>query len=36
MSKMAKQLLRDYVNEQNFSNPDDILNAMKEMFKDVL
>jgi len=25
-----------YVNEQKFSSPNDILNAMKKMFKDVL
>ncbi len=36
MSKVSKEILRDYVNEQKFSSPDDILNAMKEMFKDVL
>ncbi|WP_278382463.1 IS256 family transposase [Clostridium tyrobutyricum] len=36
MSKVSKELLRDYVREQSFSNPDDILNAMKEMFRDVL
>lgn len=36
MSKVSKELLRDYVNAQNFSSPDDILNAMKEMFRDVL
>jgi transposase-like protein len=36
MSKISKELLRDYVNEQKFSSPDDILNAMKEMFRDVL
>lgn len=36
MSKVSKELLRDYVNEQKFSSHDDILNAMKEMFRDVL
>lgn len=36
MSKVSKELLRDYVREQDFSTPDDILNAMKEMFRDVL
>ena len=35
MSKIAKQFLRDYINEQSSSNTDDILNATKEMFKDV-
>lgn len=36
MSKISKELLRDYVSEQNFSNSDDVLNAMKDMFRDVL
>ena len=36
MSKISKELLRDYEKERNFSNPDDVLNAMKDMFKDVL
>ncbi len=36
MSNMSKELLREYIKEQNFSNPDDILNALKEMFRDVL
>ena len=36
MSKISKELLRNYVKEQNFATPDDILNAIKEMFKDVL
>ena len=36
MSKISKELLRDYVNEQGFKNPDDVLSAMKDMFRDVL
>lgn len=36
MSKTSKELLRNYVNEQNFSTSDDVLNAIKEMFRDVL
>ncbi len=36
MSKVSKELLRNYVKEQQFSTPDDILSAMKEMFRDVL
>jgi transposase-like protein len=36
MSNISKELLKNYVNEQSFSTPDDVLNAMKEMFKDVL
>ena len=27
MSNMSKELLREYIKEQNFSNPNDILNA---------
>jgi len=36
MSKISKELLREYVREQDFKSPDDILAAMKEMFRDVL
>ena len=36
MSKLSKELLRNYVSEQNFSTPDDVLVAMKEMFKEIL
>ncbi|WP_052222519.1 IS256 family transposase, partial [Clostridium homopropionicum] len=36
MSNISKEILRNYVNEQNFKNPNDVLAAMKEMFKDVL
>ena len=36
MSKISKELLRDYVNEQRFSNSEDVLAAMKDMFRDVL
>lgn len=36
MSKISKELLRDYVNEQSFKTPDDVLIAMKDMFRDVL
>lgn len=36
MSKISKELLRDYINEQGFKNPDDVLSAMKDMFRDVL
>jgi len=36
MSKIPKEILRDYINEQEFKTPDDVLSAMKEMFKDVL
>ena len=36
MSNLSKQILRDYINEENFSSPDEVLSAMKEMFRDVL
>lgn len=36
MSKVSKEILREYVKEQNFKNPDEVLAAMKDMFKDVL
>ena len=36
MSKVSRELLRDYVREQSFSSPNDVLSAMKEMFGDVL
>lgn len=36
MSSISKEILRDYIKEQNFTSPDEVLAAMKEMFKDVL
>jgi transposase-like protein len=36
MSNLSKELLREYIKEQNFTNSNDILNALKEMFRDVL
>lgn len=36
MSDMSKELLRKYVTEQNFSNADEVLAALKDLFKDVL
>lgn len=36
MSNLSKEILRNYVKEQNFTSPDDVLAAMKEMFRDVL
>lgn len=36
MSKVSKELLREFIKEQDFKNPDDVLAAIKEMFKDVL
>jgi Transposase and inactivated derivatives len=36
MSNISKEILRNYVAEQNFKNPNDVLVAMKELFKEVL
>jgi len=36
MRKVSKELLRNYVKEQNFKSSNDVLTAMKEMFADVL
>lgn len=36
MSNISKEVLRNYIKEQNFTSPDDVLAAMKDMFKDVL
>lgn len=36
MSKLPKELLRDYVRNQNFTTTEEVLEAMKEMFKDVV
>jgi transposase-like protein len=36
MSNISKEVLRDYINEQKFTSPDEVLIAMKSMFRDVL
>lgn len=36
MGNVSKELLREYIKEQNFSSADDILVGLKEMFRDVL
>lgn len=36
MSVISKEILRNYIKEQNFTSPNEVLAAMKEMFKDVL
>ena len=36
MSDNFKEILRNYINEQKFSSPNEVLAAMKIMFKDVL
>lgn len=36
MEKPSKELLREYVNSQNFTSTIDIMNSMKELFSDVI
>jgi len=36
MSNMSKELLREYIKDQNFTSANDILNGLKDMFRDVL
>ncbi len=36
MSRAVKKLLKDYVNQQNYSTFDGSFNAMKEMLRDFL
>lgn len=36
MSNISKELLRNYIKEQSFTSPDDVLKAVKDMFKDIL
>lgn len=36
MSNISKEILRNYIKEQNFTSPNDVLAAMKDIFKDVL
>lgn len=36
MSDLSKEFLRNYIKEQDFKSPDEILSAMKEMFRDIL
>jgi len=36
MSNISKEILRDYINEQKFTSPDEVLTAMKSMFRDIL
>lgn len=36
MSNLSKEVLRNYIQEQNFKSADDVLIAMKEMFREVL
>ena len=36
MERTAKELMKEYVNSQNFTNTNEVMAAMKEMFKDVI
>ena len=36
MEKTSKELLKEFVNSQNFTSTTDIMNSMKELFNDVL
>jgi len=36
MSKIAKEVLREYITEQKFTNSSEVLAALKDMFRDVL
>jgi len=36
MSNLSKEVLRNYIKEQQFGSSGDVLTAMKEMFRDVL
>lgn len=36
MSNLSKEVLRNYIKEQNFTSADEVLVAMKEMFRDIL
>jgi len=36
MSSISKEILRNYINEQKFTSPNEVLAAMKGMFRDVL
>lgn len=36
MSNVSKELLREFIKEQKFNSPNDILEALKGMFRDVL
>ena len=36
MSHISKEILRNFINEEKFTSPNEVLAAMKNMFKDVL
>jgi putative transposase len=36
MTSIPKEVLRDYIKEQDFKNPNEVLAALKDMFKDIL
>ena len=36
MENVSKELLREYIKDQHFTNANEVLIGLKEMFKDVL
>ncbi|MFA9379190.1 MAG: transposase, partial [Lachnotalea sp.] len=36
MSNLSKEVLREYIQDQKFTSTDDVLNSLKELFKEVL
>lgn len=36
MEKLSKELLRNYIKEQNFTDANDILKSLKDLFRDIL
>lgn len=36
MNKAPVEMMREFVKSQNFTTTDEVMTAMKEMFKDVL
>ena len=36
MTKVPAEIMREYVRSQNFTSTDEIMTAMKDMFRDVL
>ena len=36
MSNLPKRIIKNYIKDQSFSNSNEVLAAIKEMFRDVL
>ena len=36
MENLLNELLRNYIKEQNFTDLDDILKSLKELFRDII